>query len=101
MHYIQVIEIMAQKIMYPEGWLAEGNVHFLFGRYEQAIKAYDQAMALYPSNEVVKTNKAIAEYRLSHPEPAGPAPAAAPAPAATPAAAEGGFFGKVRSWLGF
>jgi len=87
--------------MSPEGWLKTGNVHFLFGRYDQAIKAYDQAMGLYPSNEVVKANKAIAEYRLSHPKPESPAPAAEPAPAAAPAPAEGGFFSKVRSWLGF
>ncbi|MDG6255970.1 MAG: hypothetical protein QCH35_00040 [Methanomicrobiaceae archaeon] len=89
------------RSMPPEGWLKAGNVDFLFGRYEEAIKAYDQAMGLYPSNDVVKANKAIAEYRLKNPKPARQEPVAEPAPTAQPAPAQEGFFGKVRSWLGF
>ncbi|KQC05611.1 MAG: hypothetical protein APR53_02235 [Methanoculleus sp. SDB] len=85
----------------PDEWLMVGNTQFLSGRYAEAIRAYDQAMELYPSNIVVKTNKAIAEYRLNPPKKESPAPAPAAASAAAPAPAEGGFMGKVRSWLGF
>jgi tetratricopeptide (TPR) repeat protein len=83
----------------PDDWLMKGNVSYLSGDYTGAIEAYNKAMALYPDNIVVKTNKAIAERKL-HPKETGTAamPPAGPAPVRVEAP-EGGIFQKIRSWL--
>ena len=78
----------------PSAWIMKGNTLYLQGEYEQAVAAYDQALALSPIPEAAKTNKKIAMKKLEAPAVAEQPPA--PAVSVTPE----GFVAKLKEWLG-
>lgn len=57
-----------------------GNALARLGRYEQAIQAYDQALAKNPSNEDARVNKSAVQAMLQRqpPKPEAPSPQAPP-----------------------
>ncbi|MDD1717129.1 MAG: tetratricopeptide repeat protein [Methanoregulaceae archaeon] len=76
----------------PEVWVNRGNVLLLKGKYQEAVKAYDQALTLNAGYEVAKTNKTIATAALKEMP-------AAEASTGKPGGAEGGLFEKFSKWL--
>jgi len=76
----------------PEVWVNRGNVLLLKGQYQEAVKAYDQALTLNAGYEVAKTNRMIAASALKG------MPVAKPS-TGKPGGTEGGLFEKFSKWL--
>jgi len=76
----------------PEVWVNRGNVLLLKGNYQEAVRAYDQALTLNAGYEAAKTNRTIATAALK-------GRPVAKASAGKPAVEEGGLFAKLSKWL--
>jgi curved DNA-binding protein CbpA len=46
------------------GWRNKGGALYFLGKYDEAIKCYNQSIKIDPSNPVVWNNKGLAEYFL-------------------------------------
>ena len=86
---------LSKKTTNPDAWLSAANIMYLKGNYEDALKAYDEALALSPGYAVAKTNKAITLAKINPPEVAKPVAE----PKRQETEPQGGFIQKIKQWL--